>query len=99
MTTLERTPENIELARRVLATRLFLSFIKYISSFFRVSWHHRVVAQALERVESGQLKRLMIFLPPRHSKSEMVSIHFPAWIFGRDKHKSVIIVCMKQKIY
>ena len=41
-------------------------------------------------IARGELKRLMIFLPPRHSKSEMVSINFPAWALGRDKDKSII---------
>jgi len=49
-----------------------------------------MIAQALERVDKGELKRLMIFLPPRHSKSEMVSIHFPTWVLGRDKDKSIM---------
>lgn len=87
---LEKTPENAELIKRVLATRLFLRFISYISPWFKVSWHHEIVADALERVESEQLKRLMIFLPPRHGKSEMVSIHFPAWVLGRNKNKSIM---------
>lgn len=79
-----------EMARRILARRSLLSFISYTSPWFRVSWHHRVLAEALERVESGELKRLMVFLPPRHSKSEMVSVNFPAWVLGRNKDRSII---------
>ena len=79
-----------ELAKRILAQRHFLDFITYMHGWFRVSWHHILVAKALEQIESGELKRLMIFLPPRHSKSEMVSVNVPAWILGRDKDKSVI---------
>jgi hypothetical protein len=78
------------MARRILAKREFLRYIKYVSKWFRISWHHRVIAEALERVERGELKRLMIFLPPRHSKSEMVSISFPTWVLGRDKDKSIM---------
>jgi len=81
---------EIELSRRVLSKRCFLDFISYISPWFKVSWHHEKVADALQRVEEGKLKRLIICLPPRHSKSEMVSVHFPPWIFGRNKDKSVI---------
>jgi hypothetical protein len=79
-----------EIARRILAKRELLRYITYISPWFKVSWHHRVIAEALERVERGDLKRLMIFLPPRHSKSEMVSISFPTWVLGRDKDKSIM---------
>ena len=79
-----------EIARRILAKREFLRFITYVSNWFKISWHHIVIANALERVERGELKRLMIFLPPRHSKSEMVSINFPTWVLGRDKDKSIM---------
>ena len=79
-----------KLIDRILASRKFLEFIKYNQPWFKISWHHEMVADALERVECGQLKRLMIFLPPRHSKSEMVSINFPPWVLGRDKDKSII---------
>lgn len=79
-----------EIARRILAKRQFLSFIRYKSPWFRINWHHQLVADALERVERGELTRLMIFLPPRHSKSEMVSVSFPPWVLGRDKNKSII---------
>jgi hypothetical protein len=79
-----------EIARRILAKRLFLPFIKYVSPWFKVNFHHEIIADALQRVESGELKRLMIFLPPRHGKSEMVSIAFPPWFFGRNPNKSII---------
>lgn len=81
---------RVELAKRVLASREFLAFIKYTSPWFEVSWHHRIIADALERVECGELKRLIIELPPRHSKSEMTSINFPAWVLGRDPDRNII---------
>ena len=87
---LENSEAKKEAARRLLARRDFLYFIKYTSPWFKVSWHHRVVADALNRIENGTCKRLMIFLPPRHSKSEMVSINFPPYVLGKDKDKSVI---------
>lgn len=81
---------RIEIAKRILAKREFLKFIQYTSPWFNISWHHKKVADALQRIENGTLKRLMIFLPPRHSKSEMVSINFPPWFLGRNKDKSII---------
>ncbi len=79
-----------ELAKRELARRRFLPFVQYSFEGFKVNWHHKVIADALERIESGELKRLMVFIPPRHSKSEMVSIHFPAWALGRNKDRKII---------
>ena len=44
----------------------------------------RAMCYALERVHSGETKRLIIALPPRHLKSELVSVAFPAWVLGKD---------------
>lgn len=97
MKTLQSSPKDKEIeearreiARRILAKRKLLPFIRYVSPWFKVNWHHEKIADALERIESGELKRLMIFLPPRHSKSEMVSINFPPWVLGRDPNKTII---------
>lgn len=46
--------------------------------------------EKLEAVERGDIKRLMIFMPPRHSKSEIGSIQFPAWAIGRNKDRHII---------
>jgi hypothetical protein len=45
----------------------------------------------LEAVERGEIKRLMVFMPPRHGKSEVVSKKFPAWYLGRNPEKEMII--------
>jgi len=54
------------------------------------SWHHEVIAKKLEAVERGEIKRLMLFLPPRHGKSQLATINFPAWYLGRNPSKEVI---------
>jgi hypothetical protein len=57
---------------------------------YKPNWHHEIIADALERVERGEIKRLMIFVPPRHGKSALASINFPAWYLGRNPTKEVI---------
>lgn len=52
--------------------------------------HHRLIAKYLEKVERREIKRLIISLPPRHGKSQIVSEYFPAWFLGRNPDKSVI---------
>ena len=54
--------------------------------------HIKRISQALEDVEEGKIKRLMIFLPPRHGKSLLASEIFPAWFLGRNPEKQVIFV-------
>lgn len=81
-----------ELARRELARRHLLPFVKYRFQTYTENWHHKVLADALERVENGTLKRLIVNMPPRHGKSELVSVNFPAWCMGRNKNRSIMAV-------
>jgi predicted phage terminase large subunit-like protein len=53
--------------------------------------HLRKIAEALERVESGECKRLFITAPPRHWKSSLASEKFPLWFLARNPTKSVIL--------
>lgn len=52
--------------------------------------HARLLNNALEDVESGKIRRLMVFLPPGHAKSSYASINFPAWYLGRNPKKTII---------
>ena len=79
-----------ELAKRELARRHLIDFVNYRFPSYQTNWHHRVLADALERVEKGELKRLIVNMPPRHGKSELVSVNFPAWVMGRNKDRSVM---------
>jgi hypothetical protein len=65
-------------------------FTKYTFSGFETNWHHRVVCGVLDQFVSGDIKRLMVFMPPRHSKSELVSRRLPAKILGQFPDSSVI---------
>lgn len=60
--------------------------------------HHRLIAQKLEAVESGRIKRLMISVPPRHGKSMLASEFFPAWYLGRNPGKQIIAATYAQDL-
>lgn len=79
-----------ELATRELARRRFGRFIKYRMPEYRENWHHTMLINALEEVERGKIKKLMVFMPPQNGKSELVSVNFPPWFFGRNPRKSII---------
>jgi len=49
-----------------------------------------MIAEKLEAVADGKIKRLMIFMPPRHGKSELASRRFPAWFIGRNPRRNII---------
>lgn len=50
---------------------------------YQVNWHHRLICEYLDRFVSGDIKRLLVFAPPRHGKSELVSRRLPAYILGK----------------
>ena len=67
-----------------------LDFTRYTFPIFRENWHHRLMCSYLERLVSGDIKRLMIFAPPRHTKSELVSRRLPAYAMGRNPDEMII---------
>lgn len=79
-----------ELARRELARRRLLDFVRFNFPDYKANWHHKVLIDKLEAVERGEIKRLIVSMPPRHGKSEIVSVQFPAWLIGRDKNRNII---------
>jgi len=79
-----------ELARRELARRCLLNYVQYNFPTYKISWHHKLLAEKLEAVERGDIKRLIVTMPPRHGKSELVSIQFPPWIIGKNKDRNII---------
>lgn len=78
-----------ELKRRMARGNL-VDFIRQTFDRYVPSWHHFLMADRLEMLERGEIHRLMMNLPPRHGKSEEVSIRFPAWFLGRNPNKYVI---------
>lgn len=63
---------------------------------YRPQWFHHEIAGHLEAVERGDIRRLMIFMPPRHGKSMLTSEYFPAWYLGRNPEKMVIAASYNQ---
>ena len=68
----------------------FLDFVNKMWPDFVMGRHHKIMAEAFERVARGESKRLIINMPPRHTKSEFASYLLPAWFLGQFPHKKVI---------
>lgn len=94
------TPSKVQiqkaLAERVLARRRLLHFTKLTHPRYLAGWVHDDICRRLERfsreVAEGKSPRLMILMPPRHGKSELASIRFPAWHLGHYPHHELINV-------
>lgn len=79
-----------KLRARELCQEKFIKFTEKVWSSFISGAHHRRMAEAFERVANGTCKRLIINMPPRHTKSEFASYLLPAWFLGKFPHKKVI---------
>ena len=74
----------------------FLTFVRMMApsivSDFRMGKHIEVISNKLKDLEEGKIKRLMVFLPPRSSKSVICSKLFPAWYIGRNPQHEILTV-------
>lgn len=91
-------------ARRAVAeaAERFMPFVKYTipdpeapddptRSAYENVRHHDAIAEALEAVERGEIRQLILTVPPRHGKSELTTRRFPAWVSGRHPSWSIAI--------
>ena len=79
-----------ELREQEQAQKKFVPFVKQMWPGFIDGRHHNIIGEAFERVNAGTLKRLIICMPPRHTKSEFGSFLLPAWFLGNHPNKKVI---------
>ena len=79
-----------KLKERELSQKKFIKFVEKVWPTFISGAHHKRMAEAFERVANGTCKRLIINMPPRHTKSEFASYLLPAWFLGKYPHKKVI---------
>src|SRR3984885_14542622 len=86
------------LLRRDLCAFTHRSFLEIEGSDFHLGWHIEVLAAKLEDVRLGRCKRLIINVPPRHLKSFMASIVFPAYVLGHDPAKKILSVTYAQDL-
>jgi predicted phage terminase large subunit-like protein len=85
-----RLKKLLEAKKIVNAKENFLQFVKGVWPDFICreakepsNWgHHQIIADKLTKVAQGKIKRLIVNMPPRHTKSEFASVYFPAWIMG-----------------
>ena len=76
--------------KKAMCQQSFLPFVKEMWSAFIEGHHHKIMADAFERVANGSLKRLIVNMPPRHTKSEFASYLFPAWYLGMYPERKII---------
>ena len=71
-------------------TKNFLSFVKYVWPEFIEGSHHKIINKKFNDLATGKIKRLIINMPPRHTKSEFASYLLPAWMIGKNPKLKII---------
>lgn len=103
---LHKILDGIEQQTRIEAAYLdLIEFCKLMQADYKVGRHHRLLADLLMEIEQGRAydeegkpmpetgkDRICVNIPPRHGKSQLVSIYFPAWFLGRNPDKKVMMV-------
>ena len=83
-----------ELAKRILARKRLLPFVEKFNADYQAGWVHKDICKRLEKfsedVAQGNSPRLMLFMPPRHGKSTLASVAFPAWHLGKNPQHEFI---------
>lgn len=74
---------------RDAASKQLYFFTRYTFKQYTAKWYHKAVCAALDALERGEIPRLMIFMPPQHGKSELVSRRFPAYCLGRNPNARI----------
>ena len=94
------SPENASPERiyRAILARDFRTFVEYVFGLlrpgtpFKPNWHIDAMTHKVSQVASGEIKRLIITVPPRHLKSIIASVALPAWYLGHDPSERVVCV-------
>jgi len=82
---------DVESLENDICGQSFYHFIKAVMPEYVFNWHHLVLIDALQRLAERRFERLIVMMPPRHGKSELVSRLFPAWCFARNVEEQIIL--------
>jgi hypothetical protein len=72
------------------AKRSFIDFIRFTKPDYQTNWHHELLAKYLQDFADGKIKKLLVFMPPQHGKSEQVSRRFPAYLLGKNPKLKIV---------
>ena len=78
------------LEKQKVSQELYMDFVKRIWPSFIEGRHHKIYADKLQQVADGKIKRLIVNMPPRHTKSEFASYLFPSWLMGKRPDLKII---------
>jgi len=81
---------NEQLKKLNAAEKNFIPFVRHVWPEFISGFHHKKIAKKFEDIKEGKIKRLIVNMPPRHTKSEFASFLFPSWLVGNNPKLKII---------
>lgn len=92
--------ENWKAYERKIARKYLIEFIQYMKPglAYRAQWFHKVICEKIDALIRGDFYRLMIFTPPQHGKSEIVSRMLPAFLLGLDPDTKMTVASYAQSL-
>ena len=92
---LSEQEQNAAILREIAANGTFAEYCIAIDPKYQLEWFHNQIAKKLEqgykRLLNGEDVRIMIFMPPRHGKSDMATQKFPSWVLGKDSSIPIMV--------
>ena len=96
MSNLELLSKELELLKKlhkIKAQKELINFITYTDEKYDAQWFQKTVCDYVDKLANREIKKLMIFMPPQHSKSTISSINFPAFLLGKNPNEKIILGC------
>lgn len=90
--------EQLKLKVRQRAKSSMAKFVTYTNEDYNAQWFHKEMCKWLDKLERGEIKKLMMFVPPQHGKSELSSRAFPASCLGRNPDYKIAIASYSQDL-
>ena len=82
--------ENLVTINEQLARSFLIDFIEYNDSAYQTIWYHQLICNTLDDLINGKISKLMVFMPPQHGKSLIISQNFPAYLLGRSPKCNIV---------
>lgn len=75
---------------KILGSRSFEDFVLITKPNYILNWHHKLLMKKLQDFAEGKIKKLMVFMPPQHGKSELTSRRLPAFLLGINPNLKIV---------
>lgn len=102
LNSLSEQEQNVAILKELATQGTFAEYCIGIDRSYQLKWFHQEIARKLqrgyERLQNGEDVRMMIFMPPRHGKSDMTTQKFPSWVLGKDPTTPIMVASYSDEL-